>query len=225
MAMTLEKLKKLLADKVIDEADYREMLEKYGLKDESDEDPLSGLDEKTKAAIQKMIQSERDRTANRLGNEKKTELEALQKQLDELKKTKLTEDERAKLEQEQKQQELEKERREFALLRNKYTAAQKLQAAGFDSSEDVVDLVIGKDTDATEKNVRALQDLVNKLVKAEVEKRFKDSGREPGHGNGGTGGGSDNPWKAGSINYTKQMEIEATDPDRAKLLKAAAGVK
>lgn len=221
--MTLEKLKKLLADGVITQDEYTESIEKFGLKEDPEDDPLKNLDEKTKAAIQKMLQSERDRAANKVGNDKKGEIEGLKKQLEDLKKTKLTEDERKKFEQEQQQKEFEQQKRDFAEMQNKYTASQALQKAGLESGDDVVNLVLGTDTDATKKNVEALAALVDRLVKAEVEKRFKESGRDPDKG-GNPAGGEANPWKEGSINFTEQMKIEINDPEKAKRLKAAAGV-
>lgn len=219
MAMTLEKLKKLKADGVIDQAEYEETLEKFGLKDDDKDDPLAGLDDKTKAAIQKMLQSERDREANRVGNEKKGEIERLTKELETLRKEKLSDKELRDLDQ----QKLDDQKREFALIQNKYTAAQSLKSAGLDNSDEVVDLVVGSDKETTEKNVKTLSAVIDRLVKAKVEEKFKDSGRDPGKG--GSGGGAENPWMDGHINYTKQMEIESTDPELAKQLKAAAGKK
>lgn len=223
MAMTLDKLKKMLSAGTIDQDDYKDMLEKYGLKDEPEDDPLKDLSDAQKAAIQKMIQSERDRATNKLGNDKKTEIEDLKKQLEDLKKEKLTETERAELDRKNRETELEKKERAFRQMQNKYTATQALKDAGLENGEDVVTLVLGDTEENTKKNVAALSALVERLVKAKVAEKFKENGRDPGKGS--SGGSGDNPWAEGYINYTKQMEIEATDPELAKQLKAAAGMK
>ena len=60
-------------------------------------------------------------------------------------------------------------------------------------------------------------------VKAEVDKRFKDGGYTPAKGTNLNGGV--NPWAEGQKNLTEQMKIEMTNPELAKQLQAAAGVK
>ena len=221
--MTLDKLKKMLTAGTIDQDDYKDMLEKYGLKDEPEEDPLKDLTDAQKAAVQKMIQSERDRATNKLGNDKKTEIDDLKKQLEDLKKEKLTETERAELDHKNRETELEKKERAFQLMQNKYAATQALKEAGLENGEDVVTLVLGDTEENTKKRVSALSALVERLVKAKVAEKFKEGGRNPEKGS--AGGSEDNPWTEGHINYPKQMEIEAADPERAKQLRAAAGIK
>lgn len=223
MAMTLDKLKKMLAAGTIDQDDYKDMLEKYGLKEEPEEDPLKDLTDAQKAAVRKMIQSEKDRATNKLGNDKKTEIDDLKKQLEDLRKEKLTENERAELDRKNRETELEKKERAFQLMQNKYAATQALKEAGLENGEDVVTLVLGDTEENTKKRVAALSSLVERLVKAKVAEKFKEGGRNPEKGS--SGGGEDNPWAEGHINYTKQMEIEASDPERAKQLKAAAGIR
>lgn len=219
--MNLEKLKKMLADGVITSEEYKELLEKFGLEDKEPEaDPLDGLDDKTKAYVQKLLQSEKDREANRVGNAKKAEYDALKAEYDKLKNDKLSEDEKRKLEDEEKRRALEKKEREFALMQCKYVATQELKSKGLDNSDDIVQLVLGSDEEETKKRVGAFSLLIEKLVKEKVEERFKESGRDV---HKGSGSGEDyNPWKKESFNITKQFEIEAADPERAKVLKAAA---
>lgn len=221
--MTLKKLKELLASKAIDQAEYDEAIKSFGLKDEDKPDPLEKLDKETREAVEKMLQSERDRAANKVGNDKKGEIEELKKQIEELKTKAMDDDQRKKYEDEQKAKEFEEQKKEFEVTRNKYVATQALSSAGLDNSEDVVSLVLGEDEAATKAKVATLQKLVNKLVKAAVDQRFKEAGRDPSHGSGSPD--SNNPWADGHINYTKQMEIESNDPEKARQLKAAAGIK
>lgn len=222
--MNLEKLKKMLESGAITQEEFDDMCEKLGLKEDepekkSDDDPLAGLDEKQKEAIQKLIQSERDRATNKLGNDKKSEIDKLKKDLKKLQEEKLTDEEKRKLEQD----ELEQQKREFAVMKNKYLAAQELKAADLDNGDDVVALVIGDDEDGTKANVKTLKAVVDRLVKAQVEKKFKDNGRDPGKG--ASGAGDDNPWSKDHYNFTRQMQIEISNPELARQLKAAAGVK
>lgn len=219
--MTLEKLKKMLADEVITQDEYKELLTKFNLEDDEPEpDLMSGFDEKTKEYIQKLLQSERDRAANRVGNRKKAEYEALKADYEKLKNERLSEEEKRKLEDETKRKDLERKEKEFALMQCKYIAAQELKTKGLDNSDEVVQLVLGSDEDDTKKRVSAFAQLIDKLVKAKVEERFKESGRDVQRGS--LAGGEYNPWAKGSINITKQFEIESADPERAKALKAAA---
>lgn len=87
-----------------------------------------------------------------------------------------------------------------------------------------MNLVIGKDQETTKQNVATLNALVSRLVKKKVEEKFKENGRDPGKGSAGAGP-EDNPWSKDHFNMTKQMEMEINDPDRAKTLKALAGIK
>lgn len=180
--MTLKKLKELLASKAIDQAEYDEAIKSFGLKDEDKPDPLEKLDKETREAVEKMLQSERDRAANKVGNDKKGEIEELKKQIEELKTKAMDDDQRKKYEDEQKAKEFEEQKKEFEVTRNKYVATQALSSAGLDNSEDVVSLVLGEDEAATKAKVATLQKLVNKLVKAAVDQRFKEAGRDPSHG-------------------------------------------
>ena len=110
--MTLEKLKKMLADEVITQDEYKELLTKFNLEDDEPEpDLMSGFDEKTKEYIQKLLQSERDRAANRVGNRKKAEYEALKADYEKLKNERLSEEEKRKLEDETKRKDLEEKKR------------------------------------------------------------------------------------------------------------------
>lgn len=103
-------------------------------------------------------------------------------------------------------------------------AIKAIKAAGLDDGSDasleLVDFVLGADEKAIDARVKAFGALVKKFVAAEVDKTFKDSGRNPGKGS--SGGKEDNPYMKETYNLTKQMELEATDPEKAKRLQAAA---
>ena len=110
---------------------------------------------------------------------------------------------------------------------NRLFAIKAIKAAGLDDGSDkaleLVDFVIGGSEEEIEARVKAFNGLVKKFVKAEVDKTFKQHGRDPGQGGGGAG--DVNPWAKETLNITQQMMLEATNPELAARYKAAAGVK
>ena len=68
--------------------------------------------------------------------------------------------------------------------------------------------------------MKAFGELVRRLVSEEVDKTFKDTGRTPGKG--GNTSTETNPYMKETYNLTEQMKIEASDPEKAKRLQAAA---
>ena len=216
--MKKTKLDELLKSGAVTEEDYKELLptceDDTGEPDGGEpnpEDPLAGLDEKTRAAVEKMLQSE----------DSKRQYEELKAALEELKKAKLTEDERKELERKEAADKLAAQQKEFAEMKNRYLAAQELKAAGLDIADDIVSLVLGADEDDTKARVKSFADLIDKLVADKVKARFQNGGGEPSKG-GSAVDAKGNPWAKGNINYSRQMEILATDPERAKALMAAA---
>lgn len=229
--MNLEELKALLENGSITQAQYDAMVKQLGLeepkdpepnKDPKDPEPKGDPDAADKL-LEKKIQQAVDRATNKLGNDNK----ALREELDKLRKEKLTDKELKELEDAEKAKELAEREAAVKAAENKLYAVTAIKKAGLDDGSEtaleILDLVNGSDTATIDTNIKALKALVDKLVKAEVEKTFKDNGRNPQKGAGNAGG--DNPYMAGSFNLTKQMELEATNPELAKQLKAAAGLK
>lgn len=227
--MNLEELKALLASGAITQEQYDAMVKQLGLEDKKDPEPSNDPEPKNdpdaaEKLLEKKIQQAVDRATNKLGNDNK----ALREELDKLRKEKLTDEELKKLEDEEKAKELAEREAKVKAAENKLYAVTAIKKAGLDDGSEtaleILELVNASDTSTIDTNIKALKALVDKLVKAEVDKTFKDNGRNPQKGAGGTGG--DNPYMAGaSFNLTKQMELEATNPELAKQLKAAAGQK
>ncbi len=65
---------------------------------------------------------------------------------------------------------------------------------------------------------------IDAIVESEVERRFKDAGKDP-HKRDLPNAQEENPWKQDSWNLTKQGQITRDDPEKAKKLKAEAGIK
>lgn len=172
--------------------------------------------------IEKMIQRAVDRATNKLGNDNKK----LREQLETLKKSKLTEAEAAELERQEREDALAERERALQEKENRLYAIKAIKAAGLDDGSDraleLVDFVLGGSEADIDLRVKAFGGLVKKFVKAEVDKTFKQNGRNPEQG---AGAGDKNPWAKDSWNITQQMNIELTNPEQAKQLRAAAGVR
>lgn len=221
--MTLEELKALLASGAITQAQYDAMVEQLGLKEEPE--PPADEPDDTDKLLEKRIQQAVDRATNKLGNENKK----LREELDKVRKEKLTAAELKALEDEEKERNLAEREAAVTAAENKMYAVKAIKKAGLDdgseSALDILALVNAGDTESIDANVAALKALVDKLVKAEVEKTFKGNGRNPEKGAGGAGT-DDNPYMAGkSFNFTKQMELERTNPELAKKYRMAAGLQ
>jgi hypothetical protein len=145
--------------------------------------------------------------------------------------------------QEKEQQIAELERKLLDLRASNETAAMKTTAlsaisqAGAINAEQMLQLVQGNLKKTEDGSIKVLnggveQDINVYLAKLKnpgsgFEHHFKPStqagmGAKPVTGVSGAGGVA-NPWAEGSINLTKQMTLEATDPDLAAVLKREAG--
>lgn len=223
--MNLEQLKKLLADGKITQEVFDELSK--DLKDDNEEkkDP-KGDDQKNDLKdeeLEKKIQSIVDRATNKLGNENKT----LREQLEKLKKEKMSDDERKEYEMAEKEKAIQERENELKVKENRLYAIKAIKKAGLDDGSDtsleLVDLVLGEDEKAIDEKVKALDNLVKKVVKAEIDKVFKKNGGTPPKG-GSDDGGVENPYKKETWNLTKQMELEIKNPELANKLRAMAGV-
>ena len=225
--MTLEELKALLKSGAITHAQFEAMCKQFGFdvtddNDEQDDDKdKDEQDDDKDKLLKKKIQQAVDRATNRLGNDNKK----LKEELEKLRKEKLTADELKALEDEEKEKDLAEREAAVKLAENKLYAVKAIKKAGLDDGSetalDILALVNASDEESIDSNIKALKALVDKLVKAEVEKTFKGNGRKPEHGSNGVC--DDNPYMEKSFNLTRQMELEATNPELAKKLKAAAG--
>ena len=224
--MNLEELKALLESGAITEAQFKAMCKQFGF--EVEDNPEDKPDDKDKdddeKLLEKKIQQAVDRATNKLGNDNK----ALREELEKLRKEKLTAAELKALEDEEKEKDLAEREAAVKAAENKLYAVKAIKKAGLDDGSetalDILALVNAGDEASIDSNIKALKALVDKLVKAEVEKTFKGGGRNPEKGNGGDNG--DNPYMAGAtFNLTKQMELETSNPTLAAQLKAAAGIK
>lgn len=140
----------------------------------------------------KLIQSKLDKA---MAEERKKSA-ALQKELDKLKKEKMTDDERKQAEISEKEKELAEREQMLLDKENRLTAIKEIKAAGLDDgsglSLELVDFVMGDNEEAIKNKVKTFKELFDKFVKAEVDKTFKQNGRNPN--------GSNNPAPEGNNN-------------------------
>lgn len=219
--MNLEELKALLDSGAITDEQFKAMCKQFGFEIEEDKPEDKPEDKDAEKLLEKKIQQAVDRATNRLGNDNKK----LKEELEKLRKEKLTADELKALEDEEKEKSLAEREAAVKSAENKLYAVKAIKKAGLDDGSetalDILSLVNGNDEESIDANIKALKSLVDKLVKAEVEKTFKGNGRKPEKGSEGSM--DDNPYSSNSFNLSKQMELELKNPELAKKLKAAAG--
>ncbi len=225
--MSIDELKALLEAGKITKEQFVAMAKaidpNYTEEPEPKPDPEPDPEPGTEPDIEQLIQRAVDRATNKLGNDNKK----LRQQLEALKKNHLTAAQAAELERQQREDDLAERERALQEKENRLYAIKALKVAGLDDGSpmtlELVDFVLSGTEEDIDARVKAFNALVKKFVKAEVDKTFKQHGRDPGQG--GSGAGDVNPWAKETLNITQQMILENTNPELAAKLKAAAGVK
>jgi len=130
--------------------------------------------------LESLIQSAVDRATNKLGNENKQ----LRKQLEALQKEKLSDDELKDLALKEREKAIADRDKELTEKENRWIAMNAIREAGLDdgsnATTELVNLVMAEDEEGIKKNVTAIKNHVERLVKIQVDARFKDAGRTPG---------------------------------------------
>lgn len=138
-----------------------------------------------KDAIDKIVQSRVDRA---MADERK-KTAALQKELEKFRKEKLSAEELKQLEIEEREQAIADKQKEITDKENRLFAIQAIKEAGLDDGGDtsaLVDLVVaGVDVteDSITDKVKAVKTYIDTKVASEVDKTFKDNGRNPNGAN------------------------------------------
>lgn len=91
---------------------------------------------------------------------------------------------------------------------------------------DFKEIEAGKGKSLFSEDYKSIGDTLTAFIGTEEGKRFQLA---TSTGGGATGSGStkiltDNPYKKETFNFTRQVELETTDPQKAAMLKAQAGV-
>lgn len=141
----------------------------------------------TTAELDKLVQARADKLTAEMGKKNA----ALQKELDKLKKEKMTADELKAHEISEKEKALAEREKEILDKENRLFAIKAIKEAGLDdggkNSLDLVEFVMGENEEAINNKVKVFNDLVKRFVAAEVDKTFKKNGRNPNGGNNGSG--------------------------------------
>lgn len=153
--------------------------------------------------LEALVQRAVDRATNRLGNENKR----LRQQLDDLRKSKLSDDEVRQLELQEREKELADRDKALTDKENRWFAMREIKAAGLDDggsdSMAIVDFVMAADEDGIKERVKTFSALIQRLVKAQVDATFRANGRTPGVG-------TDSPAPAGQPDsFSTRMGKEA----------------
>ena len=142
--------------------------------------------------LDKLIQDAAKRENKKLADENRKLTKALEK----LQKEKLSEDELKQLEIENKIAEITERERQVTEKENRLYAIKAIKAAGLDdgseNSLELIDFVMGAAKEEIDSKVKIFGGLINKFVKAEVDRTFKENGRIPGKGTNEDRGGNEN---------------------------------
>ena len=134
--------------------------------------------------IKKLIQSEVDKVRTKYSNEKSI----LQKELENLKREKLTAEERRQLELEEKERAIAERERSLLEKENRLYTIKAIKAAGLDDGSDkaleLVDFIISDSQEEIDERVKVFSEILNKFVSAKVDSTFKANGRVPNGTNG-----------------------------------------
>ena len=224
--MNKEKLDALLANGSISQEEYDQMSAMLGGNDnvqsQEGQEEMQAQEkiDFTKEALKKLIQSEVDKVRTKYSNEKAN----LQKELDKLKKEKMTEEEIKQLEITEKEKTLAERERALLEKENRLYAIKAIKTAGLDDGSDIslelIDFVMADSEEEIATKVKAFGNLVKKFVTAEVDKRFKANGRTPSSGS--TSSGNNNPFSKEHFNLTQQMQLFKENPELANQLQAQA---
>ncbi len=167
--------------------------------------------------IEKILQSRVDKATAKERKEKSE----LKRKLERLQREKLTDDELRQVEIDEKEKAIIEREKALIEKENRLYAVKAIKEAGLDDGSDtalsLIDFVIGEDETEIDKKVKSFKELFDKVVNAEVNKRFKDNGYIPSKTN--LNGGK-NPYSKENFSLTEQMALEATNPELANQLRA-----
>lgn len=128
-----------------------------------------------------------------------------------------------KAEYERQQREMKLAEREAGITRRELRASALETLAEKGLPKGLADIIDYKDAESTKTSLGAVETAFRAAVEAGVNERLK--GNTPGGSGSGRQTGPTNPWKKETFNLTEQGRIIRENPELAKQLKAAAGIK
>lgn len=173
-------------------------------KDDKNEEKSSGYNEDT---VKKLISDAISEATKDLIKDR----DSLKEQIKELSRKGLTPEQIAELDKKDKEDEQNKREAELTERENRFYALTAIKDAGLDNGDktalELINLVMGKDQKEIDANVKTLDSLVKRMVKAEVDKTFKDNGRSPK-------GGDDSDDKDKDNAIAKKLGKRAADANK-----------
>lgn len=239
--MGIEQLKQQLAEgKITKEqfkAELKKLLDAGSVTQEQHDEALKGVDdasgggggagaggtltvEEVQRMIAEAVAKAEQSAADRVRTEYSKKNKELQDQLEELKKQKMSAEEKAEYERQQKERELQEKERELLQREVKLHTVDKLRE--LELPLEFRDILAGPTIDETNQRIEVFQKQWQDALKKAVDERFKQSGHDPGAGRGDNT--TKNPWSKEHWNMTEQGKIYAADPQKARQMAAAHGI-
>ncbi|MBP3629899.1 MAG: DUF4355 domain-containing protein [Clostridia bacterium] len=161
----------------------------------------------TTEAINKLIQSKVDKITAELGKKNA----GLQKELEKLKREKLSDEEVKQLEIADKEKAIADKEKELLDKENRLFAIKAMKEIGLDDGSDtslqIVDFVMADSEETITERVKIFKSLVDKLVTEKVAKTFKANGRVPN-------GGSQNPADKNNVSIAERLGKERAEQQK-----------
>lgn len=213
-------LKKLLEAGTITQEQHDEAAKGGGSAGGGGGEPLSAdaVQRMIAEAVSKAEQSAADRVRTEYSQKNKE----LQDKLDELAKSKMSEEEKAKFEREKLEKELRD--REAALQTREVALHTVDRLREYELPLEFRDFLAGANVDDTNKRIDAFRVQWQTALSAAVDQRFKQNGSDPGRGSSGSTG-EKNPWSKEHWNMTEQAKMIMSDRAKAVSMAAAHGHK
>lgn len=143
------------------------------------EDNIRQENKNFKSDVERLIQQAVDRATNKLGNDNKN----LRKELEKLRKEKMSDEELRDLELKNKEADIADRELKIKDKENRLYAIKAIKEAGLDdgssNSLELVDFVLTDNEESTKARVQAFSELVKKFVASQVDQTFKAHGRNP----------------------------------------------
>ena len=188
-------------------------------KDEQKEDNVTFTPEQ-QAAVDRVISERLNRAQSKWEKDFKEKLEQAKTEAEKL--AKMNADQKAEYERKKREEELAAREADITKRELRAQALEQLAEKGL--PKQLADILVYTDADSTNTSLEAVEKSFKEAVEAGINERLRRSGAPGGAGGGGTNSQA-NPWKKETFNLTEQGRILRENPELAKQLKVAAGIK
>ncbi len=169
--------------------------------------------------VDRVISERLNRAQSKWEKDFKEKLEQAKTEAEKL--AKMNADQKAEYERKKRMEELAA--REVEITRRELRAQALEQLAEKGLPKQLADILVYTDADSTSTSLEAVEKSFKEAVEAGINERLRSSGTPTGGSS--KGNGQINPWKKETFNLTEQGKILRENPELAKQLKVAAGIK